>query len=211
MSRSDHVFSVSFLTRSCLAMLSTAVLLNNAVAAEYAFEVTPFVGYHAGGQFKDGSSGDTLKVNGSGSAALAINWRAAENGTQYELLYSRQSTDVGANAPVDLKVEYLQLGGTAIVGDADARVVPFAVGGIGATRFSPSAASLSNETRWSFNLGGGVRIPIAQHVRLRFEARGYLTWLEGKSDLFCDGGCAIVAKSKSFFQYEALGGVSVGF
>ncbi|MGE0115584.1 MAG: outer membrane beta-barrel protein [Steroidobacteraceae bacterium] len=181
------------------------------VAAEPVFEVTPFAGYRAGGQFRDAGSGDALDLSDGSGVALALNWRASEPGTQYELLYSRQSTDTGGATPVDLKIEYLQLGGTTVIGEDTGRVVPFAAGGIGAARFTPSPVGLSQETRWSFNLGGGVRIPLARHVRLRFEARGYLTWLGGNANLFCDGGCTIVAKGKSFFQYEALGGVSIGF
>jgi hypothetical protein len=110
-----------------------------------------------------------------------------------------------------MKIEYLQLGGTTSLGVDNARVLPFAAGGFGATRFSPGPATLSQETRWSVNLGGGVRVPLTPQVRLRLEARGYLTWLEGRSALFCSANCTLVAKGKTFFQYEALAGVSVGF
>jgi opacity protein-like surface antigen len=95
--------------------------------------------------------------------------------------------------------------------------VPFAAGGIGAARFTPSVVGLTQETRWAFSLGGGVRIPIVKHVRLRLEARGYLTWLNGSSSLFCSGNntsttpCAIQAKGQTLFQYDVLGGVSFGF
>lgn len=193
-------------------MASTLVLLAATCgAAEPRFEVTPFIAYRAGGQFKEGVSGNTLDLGGSSSAALAFNWRATEPGTQYELLYSRQAATTDGAAPMDLKVEYLQVGGTTPVGEDTARIQPFAAGGIGAARFSPGLTGLSQETRWSLNLGGGVRVPVAQRVRLRFEARGYLTWLGGNTDLFCNGACIIAAKGKTFFQYEALGGVSVSF
>jgi Outer membrane protein beta-barrel domain len=206
----DHCVSKSL--RSVLLAAASMLATSAAWAAEEPrFEVTPLFGYHAGGQFKDGITDNTVKLNGTGTAAVAINWRASEPGTQYELFYSRQSTDTDEVVPTKLKVEYLHVGGTTIVGDAESRVVPFAVGGIGATRFSPSPSSMSQETRWSFNLGGGVRVPLAKHVRLRFEARGYLTWLGGDASLFCDSGCTLVAKSKTFFQYAALGGVSVNF
>lgn len=210
MPHSDRLFSAC-LPRALLASLCLGGWAIEVAAADPVFEVTPLAGYRAGGQFRGGSDGATLNLSDRGSAALAINWRASEPGTQYELFYSRQSTDTGGGAPVDMKIEYLQLGGTTVIGEDAGRVVPFAAGGIGAARFSPGLAGLSRETRWSFNLGGGVRVPLTKQVRLRFEARAYLTWLEGDANLFCDGGCAIVAKSKTFFQYEALGGVSVGF
>lgn len=198
-------------TRILSAMLVSMLLAGAAAAEEPRFEFTPMAGYRDGGQFRDGTNGAKVSLNGSGTAALAINWRAAEDGAQYELFYSRQSTKTDAPAPIKLKTEYLQIGGTTIVGEPAGRVVPFAVGGIGAARFSPSPDSFTDETRWSVSLGGGIRIPLAAHVRLRFEARGHLTWLGGNSSLFCDAGCVLEAKGKTLFQYEALGGVSVSF
>ncbi len=197
-----------------LALLLGVALITpisgTARAAEPAFAITPMAGYRAGGKFLDGASAP-LDVQAASSLALAFNWRASEPGAQYELLYSRQSSKTDSATPVDLKFEYLQLGGTTVVGDPLGRAIPFAAGGLGATRVSPADAALSNETRWSVNLGGGVRVPVANHVQLRFEARGYLTWIGGSSSLFCDSGCAIAAKGNTFFQYEALGGVSISF
>lgn len=210
MLRLDHWMSKSW---GAVWLAAAVVVASPAArsAEEPRFEVTPMFGYHAGGQFKDSATNATIKLNEAGTAAVAINWRAAESGTQYELFYTHQSTDTDEAAPTKLKVEYLHVGGTTLVGDAEDRVTPFAVGGIGATRFSPGLSTMSKETRWSLNLGGGVRVPLTKHVRLRFEARGYLTWLGGNADLFCDGGCTLVAKSKALFQYAALGGVSVSF
>lgn len=196
---------------ACVA--ATAMLVPHVASAanEPRFEVTPFYGYQDGGQFKNGSTEEKIKLDGSGAAAFAFNWRAGEPGTQYELFYSRQATDSDEALPTKLKVEYLHIGGTTIIGEPESRVIPYAVGGIGATRLSPGIDSMSKETRWSLNLGGGVRVPITQHVRLRFEARGYLTWLGRDADLFCDAGCTLVARRTTFFQYAALGGVSVSF
>ncbi len=198
----------SYLPR--LAVLLAAMTVTTAGAAEPAFEITPFGTYRDGGRFLDGA-GAGLDLAGSAGGALALNWRAAEQGAQYELLYSRQSTETDAAALLEMDVEYLHIGGTTVIGELGSRVEPFAAGGVGATRLTPDAASLGRETRWSVNLGGGVRIPLAAHVRLRLEARGYLTWLGSDPDVFCAGGCAIVARSKTFFQYEALAGVSIGF
>jgi len=180
------------------------------------FEITPFIAHRGGGGFESGVTQEDMSLSGSTGLAVAVNWPATEEGTQYELLYSRQKTDTGSSTPIDMTIEYLQLGGTAVIGDAASRVVPFAAGGFGAARFSPGPSSLSQETRWAFNLGGGVRVPVAKHVRLRFEVRGYLTWVNGKSSLFCTSsdstaGCALSAKGETLFQYEALGGVSIGF
>jgi opacity protein-like surface antigen len=209
------------LLSACVALTSMLVaqVACSAEAVEPRLEVTPFYGYQGGGVFNrkvTATSGDVTNdkatLNSSGVAAVAINWRAnSEPGTQYELFYSRQSSDTKETIPTNMKVEYLHIGGTTIIGDAESRFVPFAVGGIGATRLSPDSAGGANKvTRASFNLGGGLRIPLAPHVRLRFEARGYLTWLGDNDGMFCSG-CTLLPKSKTLFQYSALGGVSVSF
>ncbi|HVY24618.1 MAG TPA: outer membrane beta-barrel protein [Steroidobacteraceae bacterium] len=194
----------------------TGVLMASAVqAAEPQVEITPFLTQRGGGGFYDTAGNDVNLLSKSGTA-VAFNWAASEHGSQYELLYSRQSTHIDTTTPAAMRVEYLQLGGTTLIGNEDAHVVPYASGGIGAARFSPdSGSSLTEETRWAFSLGAGIRIPIVNHVRLRFEARGYLTWLDGSSSLFCNKGatapCPIQARGQTLFQYEALGGISFGF
>ncbi len=210
-------------------VLST-LMFGAAHADQPRFEFTPFFTQRGDGGFLDASN-NNVNLAGKSGMAGAFNWAASDHGSQYELLYSRQSTRTDGNqtdgsAPIDMRIEYLQLGGTTLLGDEEGHVVPFASGGIGAARFTPGVAAssaqvLSQETRWAFSLGGGVRIPVATHVRLRFEVRGYLTWLDGSSSLFCSGNttttstttvtCPLQAKGQTFFQYEALGGVSVGF
>lgn len=201
---------------AALSVVASAAGAQEAQSVEPRFEVTPWLAYRGGGQFESGTTGENLSLASKLGYALALEWPATEYGTQYELLYSRQRSDTGGITPVDMTVEYLQIGGLAVVGDDTARVVPYAVGGLGVARFSPDAASLSTETRFALNLGGGVRVPIANHVRLRFEVRGYVTWLNGSSNLFCSSsaagaGCAIQAKGQTLLQYEALSGVSIGF
>ena len=179
------------------------------------FEITPFFTQRAGGGFDDDANNSVNLLSKSG-AAVAIDRPASEHGSQYELLYSTQSTHVDATSPIAMRIEYLQLGGTTLLGDETSHVIPYAAGGVGAARFSPDgASSLTQETRWAFSLGAGVRIPLANHVRLRFEVRGYLTWLDGGSSLFCNSAattaCPIQASGQTLFQYEALGGVSFRF
>ncbi len=215
------------------------LLASTTQAAEPRFEFTPFYTQRGGGGFDDANKNDTSLSSKSG-AAIAIDWPSSEHGSQYELLYSRQNTiasDSKTGTSIDMRVEYLQLGGTTLVGDEASHVVPYAAGGLGVARFTPGAASLlaftqevtpgttaslqTQETHLAFSLGGGVRIPITNHIRLRLEARGYLTWLNGSS-VFCHAGaatsdtnavvaCPLQTKGQTFFQYEALGGVSIGF
>jgi hypothetical protein len=126
---------------SCLpriARLLMVLVTTTASAAEHSFEITPFGAYRTGGKFLD-DSGAGLDLAGSACGALALNWRVADQGTQYELLYSWQSTETDAAAPLDTTIEYLQIGGTTVVGELGPRVESFAAGGIGVTRLTPDA------------------------------------------------------------------------
>jgi len=204
------------LKRILLTLAMGILICGAAQGAEPRFEITPFFTHRNGGGFQD-AAGQEFNLLGKSGAAGAISWAASASDAQYELLFSKQSTLTDSTSPSAMRIEYLQLGGTTLLGDATAHVVPFAAGGIGAARFTPSIAGLTQETRWAFSLGGGVRIPIVKHVRLRIEARGYLTWLNGSSSLFCSSTststtpCAIRAKGQTLFQYDVLGGVSFGF
>lgn len=201
--------------KKALLGLGTGLLMaSTAFAGDMHMDITPFFTQRADGGFRDASKND-LNVTAKSGLAVALGWPASEHGAEYELLYSRQNTKTDGAAPIDLKIEYLQIGGTAVIGDESSHVVPYAAGGLGATRFSPGISTLTQETRWAVSLGGGVRIPVVKHVQIRLEARGYLTWLNGSSNLFCNSGastsCALNAKGQTFFQYEALGGVTFGF
>jgi hypothetical protein len=177
--------------------------------------VTPLLGYRGGGDFRDTASATSVSLHGAESYALALDMAAAEGG-DYELFYSRQASELGGNTPTDMTIEYLHIGGTVPLSYDSERVQPYFGAGIGATRFSPEGTSLEDATRWSLSVATGLKVSLSQHFGLRFEARGYLTWINGRTDLFCastsaGAGCAIEAKGESLFQYEGLGGVVFKF
>lgn len=193
----------------CLFLAVTA-----AAGAESRFAVTPMIGYRDGGGFRDTGSDTNVDLDAGGSFALALNMAATEGG-EYELFYSRQGSELSGATPVDINVEYLHIGGTTPLSDAE-RIQPYFGAGVGATRFTPKAAALEDATRWSLSLASGVKAPLGAHFALRFEVRGYLTWINGRTDLFCassaaGAACTIEAKGEGLFQYEALGGVAFKF
>lgn len=198
------------IARKVLLGLAAVALGVSTAGAEQRFEITPMAGFRDGGSFDT----DTVPadIDGDASYALALNMAAGEGG-QYELFYSRQASGL-KDLSVDVNTEYLHLGGTTPLGDGEG-VEPYAAMGIGATRFTPKAALLDDATRWSLSLGGGVKIPLGNYFAVRLEVRGYLTWLNGKTNLFCasDEGatCLVRGKGETLFQYEALGGVAFRF
>lgn len=181
------------------------------------FEITPFAGLRLGGHFKLEDPSRKLDVDESGTLALALNLRIDEI-SQYELFYGRQSTSLERDpllGQVDVDVEYLHLGGTVAM-EGERRVIPYMVGGLGVTRFSPDPGDASDKTRFSLSLGGGVKVPLSQRFALRLEGRGYLTFVDTDTSFFCrsdeDGAlCRIRGNGSTFIQYEVLAGATFAF
>lgn len=180
------------------------------------FSVSPFVGYRLGGDFRLNDTGQSVSLSDHGSFAFAVDARA-EEGSEYELFYSRQSTELRSNGMhlAGTTVEYLHIGGTVTFAD-DERIKPYFGGGLGATRLSPGLAPGSDDTRFSVSLSLGMRVPLTQHFSVRLESRGYFTPLSGDSAVFCrsdQGGalCQIRARGSSMFQGDFLAGVTYAF
>jgi opacity protein-like surface antigen len=162
-------------------LLGAAVLVSAPTTAEQPareaqqFAVSPFIGYRVGGSFRLIDAGQHVELDDHGSFALALDARADES-TQYELFYGRQSTVLrgAALAPVSIEVEYLHIGGTVALDEAQ-RVKPYLAGGLGITRFNPDPALGHEGTRFSLSLALGLRVPVSRHFSLRLEGRGLLT------------------------------------
>jgi hypothetical protein len=178
------------------------------------FEITPFVGSMAGGEFEDPADDSERDLDGGTSRGLIVDI-AAEHWRHYEFFYSDLDTEVEGETPFDMSVRYLQIGG--IVSHPEMRrVIPYFGMTIGAAQFSPDEPGLDDETKFAFTAGGGLRIPITEHFGVRFDARAFVTVLDSEGDLFCvsdaaGAACRIRAKSDTFVQYAASLGVIVGF
>lgn len=177
------------------------------------YELTPFAGFRLGGSFKLKDTGRTVELNDRGSFALALDLQADEV-AQYELFYSRQHTALHGDstlAPTSIDVEYLHIGGTALLDDAR-RVKSYVVGGIGVTRFTPPAQG-TEDTRLSASLGLGLRVPVNRHLSVRLEARAFLTLVNSDTAIFCRSDqagliCQIHGSGSTFLQGEVLAGVA---
>jgi opacity protein-like surface antigen len=203
-------------------LLGAAVLVSAPTTAEQIareaqqFEVSPFIGYRVGGSFKLIDASQHVELDDHGSFALALDARADES-TQYELFYGRQSTVLrgDALAPVSIDVEYLHIGGTVALDEAQ-RVKPYLAGGLGITRFNPDPALGHEDTRFSLSLALGLRVPVSPHFSLRLEGRGLLTPVNTDSALFCRSDqsgalCQVRVRGSSFFQFDFLAGAAYAF
>jgi opacity protein-like surface antigen len=187
------------------------------------FEVTGFGALAVGGHFRlqdagatGTGTGSTVSLADHGAFALAVDLRADE-GSQYELFYSREATDLRGNAGVPrtgVTVEYLHLGGTLLLDD-EPKIKPYLVGGLGIARFTPGEAG-NTDTRFSASLGLGLRWPVTKHFSVRLEGRGFVTLVNPDAAVFCRSDqngllCRIHGSGQTFFQGEFLAGAAWAF
>jgi Outer membrane protein beta-barrel domain len=198
------------------ALVLTALPLHAADEPEHfnEFEITPFVGYQGGGEFEDPADATDRDLDGDTSFGIIAD-AAADYWRHYELLFSQQSTTVQGETPIDIDVQYLQLGGIVSHPDME-RVIPYFGMTFGAARLSPDGPGLDDETKLAFSVGTGFRVPITDRIGVRFDARAFITLLNTDGDLFCVSSqqgatCRIRAKSDTFVQYAAALGVVIGF
>ena len=210
------IFSGRMFSGTAAALLCLSLPAQAEEPQEYNnWEFTPFVGYMAGGEFEDPVDESDRDLDAGTDYGIFID-AAAEWWRHYEMIYARQSTEVDGFEPFDMDVEYLQFGGTVSYPDTEyTHVIPYFAMTVGAARFSPDAAGLDDETKFALTIGGGLRIPITEHLGVRLDLRAFGTVLDSDSDIFCVSSagltCRIKAKGDFFLQYSANLGVTVGF
>lgn len=211
------------LMRTALASLALILLLPIAPSAraDVRAEITPFVGYRMSGSFDvelaDGSGTESVDVEDSSAWGIDVGIYATPDAF-YEFLYSTQTTNLDSRDPavagVDVTTEYFQFGGTAFF-PAEQWPVPYMSLTIGATRYSADQG-YGSDTKFSGSLGGGLRLPFNDNVAATLGVRGYLTLIESDTSIFCKsdsqgGGCLVRSSGSTFFQAEALLGLTVRF
>jgi len=205
------LFAVASLSAGTAA-LARAQDLGRVEGSENA--LTLYGGYRGGGDFSDATTGQDIRVGSTGTFGLALDI-ALEPLKQLQIFYSRQSTDLSSGAfltstgSIPLRIEYFHLGGTAFFDKMSSG--GYAVGGVGATLFTPNGPGLTTETKPSINFGFGYMLPLGRSLGVRFEARGYATLIDSTGGFFCSSGCVVSIKGTALYQGEALIGLSGRF
>lgn len=189
-----------------LVMLYSGKLPSQTAADEqtqtksFRFDLTPLVGYRTSMTFPTGQgvqkSGPGLILDAKPSYGVAFGVRLDEENL-IEIRWARQDTYVhleGGTPSPNEKVVLNQFHGDFtheyFFEDWGPRARPFVMGSIGATRVAGGANN--SFTRFSFGLGGGVKVYFTRHVGLRVQAE----WLPivvnpGVGSFVCGGGCVV--------------------
>lgn len=191
--------------------------------SESKLEITPFVGYRFGGDFRAVEQDVRLDLEDSAGFGVLADYSLTDN-LQLEFLWSRQSSELTAAettvAPgddplslnlFDMSVDYLH--GGLLYGLTTETIEPYLAGGIGATIFNPDAQDISSETRFSASLAAGAKGFVNDNIGFRFEFRGFLTRVDSRQeDVFCNiFGCTSFDRASTFWQMQIGGGVVIAF
>jgi hypothetical protein len=208
---------LSRILAGCLLLTGPVTVL----AESPTFEFTPFVGGRVGGGFDvedDTGATSSADLDSGVSYGIDIGLYRNESGF-YEFLYSTQETSLDAQEPtlgnVDVRIDYLQLGGTAFF-DQGERWVPYLSLTVGAAMLEPQQGDYDSETKFAGSIGGGLRFPFSDRVAATLGLRAYVTFLSSDTDLFCastgeNAGCLVRSSGSTFWQGEGQLGLTVRF
>lgn len=188
-------------------------------SSSQALEITPLYGYRNGGEFIDSTDNQKHTIDSSNMYGLIISI-PDKAGTNYELYYSHQSSDLNSvsfastttssNVNIPLTIDYLHIGGTTPISN-DKKLKTFVSGGLGFTYLSPDFQDLQSDLRASFSIGIGLKYPVSERISLRLETRGLATLYNSNSAIFCNGGCTLKVNGNFLFQVEVFAGVAIKF
>lgn len=197
-----------------LAILLPLSLVSAPLAAE-GFQITPFIGYASEGSLEDINTGAGLDIAADSTVGFTLGKDVGET-RQIEFYFSRQSTDLSGDPAitpgfkVDIDVEYIHFGSKHYLGKTSNT---YLVGSIGGTRFSSSSSVHGSETDFSLGVGGGFETGRDKGVGFRLEGRGFATFTEGSTQIFCNpsGTCTGFSSNDILFQFVVNAGVSFRF
>lgn len=198
------------MTRIAAAFIGMIAIVPAPADAQTA--VTLHVGYAVSEGIENATVNQRARVDPGAAFGIAFDF-GLDASRQVQVLYHQQSTTLdprGGTTPFDFDVRYLHLGGTYFF-EGPVGGGPYAVGGLGATFFSPSLNGLRSETRASLNAGFGYLWPIGSALAVRAELRAFVTLLNSSGGLFCSGGCVVTLSGDTFTQGLATVGLSARF
>ena len=205
-------------------LLSLLLLISSSALAQTPpgkFEITPFGAYTFGGTFYDQDSDQSVKLQDSSSFGLILNFKHSFN-TQWELMYSRQSTEASyqgidvSDDVLDVTVQYLQGGGTYQWDGETAR--PYLTATVGGVNYDVTTDGYGKETFFAFSIGTGLQIMPTKRLGLRLEIRAYGTVVPSGTSLFCvsdpaggTAGCALNLAGDILWQTQTSAGIVFRF
>jgi hypothetical protein len=200
-----------------VASMLTLFLAFTLPASAQVFELTPLFGYRMGGTIQVKNEGESTSIKARLKDGFAYGFSAGyrfDEESVIEFRWARQHSRLGLPdaaspdvvLPIDTTIDQFHCDFThEYQWDDYPSIRPYVLGGAGATRIGLPGESF---TRFSFGLGGGVKISIHPRVRWRVQAEWLPIWIEPEArGLTCRGGvCAVFLSGTLTHQFEVTFG-----
>lgn len=174
---------------------ATGLLLLGAALPAQAVDVMPFVGFRFGGdlgtqQLGTGANAQTSATLDASASYGAVIDIPLSSPRAAELYYSRQPTKLSGSSTIgDVTMSVFHVGLVDTLPSADQQLSWLLAGTLGATQLS---ARQGSETRPSIGLGGGFIWMASDHIGVRGDLRGLITFAgSGGGSVACGGGCSV--------------------
>ena len=185
------------------------------------FEIMPFAGYRTSGSFNIGSL-DYGRVTIKGGFAYGITLAyTPSRHAQIEIMWSRTDSSLYGDLTIQpqtsikvfkLHTDQFHVNFMPMFLQANGRVMPYLLFGLGLTYAKPP--NVSGETRFSWSIGGGAKVMFRENIGLRLQAKWAPTYINTTSGgLWCDwwGFCYMIPVSNYMSQGEFTGGIFFRF
>ena len=175
--------------------------------------ISSLVGYRFGGDLQDPDTDKQYTIKDGPAYGLILDYAPLDYYGRFELLWCRQDTSVdfqGDNGlgTVDITIDSLQAGSEVEYGAEDLR--GYVSAHLGATHFSADGSG--EETKFSFDIGAGVKVFLTENLYLRGDLRGFCTVTEARGGFIYANGVTVAGFSGStLWQGQVSVGVGVTF
>jgi opacity protein-like surface antigen len=183
------------------------------------FEFMTFAGLRTGGHFSV-TGEDFVRFSFDDGLTYGLTFGiVTRSNFQVEFMWSREDSLLRASLLggsglelFDVHVDQYHLNFVILLKNGMSRVQPYILIGLGATYFDPKPAT-SGETRFSWSLGGGVKVMFHDMIGLRLQAKWTPTYINTSDYIFCDywGWCYVIPLNQYMNQGEFIAGLVFRF
>jgi len=213
------ILVIVVLTLCCVSLVSQERSDDEEIGGKFLrIDINPFVGYRTNIDFPTFQNfqgvGPTVTFAANPSYGIAVGPRLDELDL-IEIRWSRQKSNIhlqGIPTP-NSRVVLDQIQGDFthefILYDWPDSVRPFVTGSVGGTHVGGASNSF---TRFSFGLGGGLKVFFNRHVGLKIQAEWLPIVINPQvATVFCGGGCVVHLTATAVSQGEAMIGPVLRF
>jgi opacity protein-like surface antigen len=177
---------------SWLAVVALLLVATIPVHAQSKFEVTPFVGWESSGSYPVSSNStiDNVRLNSSASFGGFFDYSLSEN-FQPEFIWAHNNTSYSAHDYLTNSYfsawhtdnDQFQFGGIFLLRNSEVKLRPYFGMGLGFSH-EGNNNGVADRTAFSWNIGGGVKYFVTQHIGFRGDIRYIPTY--GSSSVAID-------------------------